>query len=641
MLVVYTGTTRAITPAYLDSVKAVLNTTNSNKVKSTCLYTLSYEYGLIEPKKGIEYGKQLLTLAVKEGDLYSQLNAYNGQANAYETLGNFDSAAYFHGLSFEIAKKRKSSPDMALTLFNVALCLKQMGDYNSALQKYVMALKILENQKSYNVRAHFFLGEMYLLTGDIKNAEIQSRIGISKTGHSEAHYIRNFFCVNLARCYLAKGELDSALVILDTTLINAKANTDRTCVGICLNALGETYIAKKDYKKALSFFSEELALQEEIKNVNGIYLARLNMANTAAHIEPLTVSYVKGLLTTSEQELLTVRKNYDILINAYYKTAETYELINDMPKALRYYKLYYALKDSLLSKERFRQLSELQTQYETAKKESQIKVLKQAEVIRNLELNAKNETIRRRNMVIALGIALIVLIGILFYFFVQRKKLQNRLERERAIKATEENERLRIAKDIHDDLGSGLSKINFLSEMISRDKDLNAIPAEHAEAISETSKKLIVNMKDLIWALNPENTTLSGLVSRVREHSSDYLEDYPAELKLSFPDHIGSDPITKEAHRQILMTIKESLNNIVKHSKASAVEIETTISGTSLLFNIRDNGIGISERKSTGNGLGNMKARIESIGGIFMIESKANEGTLIALNISIENIRRH
>jgi signal transduction histidine kinase len=640
LAVVAVHTTHAITKEYIDSVKTVLDTTKSNRTKLKCLYTLSYEYGLIEPRKGIAYGRQMLQLALEEKDLFSQLNAYNGQANAYETLGNFDSAAYLHHCSYEIAKQMKSPRQMGLTLFNVALCLKQLGDYRNALDKYVRALKMVERRNDYNCRMHFYLGEMYLITEDIKNAELQSRLGIKKALEFNHRDIINIFYVNLARCYLKRGEADSAISILDTTLINVRKHTDRINIGICLNALGECYAAKKNFGKALQFFEEELALQEEIKNVNGAYMASLNMANTAAHARPLNIGRIRAFLERAEKEFPHIQKNYDILTNGYYKAGEAYELIGDHTKALSYYKQYYALKDSLLSKERLWQLSELQTQYETAKKENEIKDLKQTEIIRNLELAGKNAAIRQKNVVIVLGIFLFVLTGALIWFFAQRKKLQNRLGQERVIKATEENERLRIARDIHDDLGSGLSKINFLSELIIRDKELKPGSAENAAAIAETSRKLVVSMKDLIWALNPENTTLSGLLARIREHSSDYLEDFQAELKLLLPESVAASAITKESHRQVLMTVKESLNNIVKHSGATLVEIEAVISERLFAVQVKDNGVGIAENVRTGNGLGNMRMRIESIGGSFTIGSNGPKGTLVAFSVPIGKMLR-
>lgn len=627
----------ATTPSYLDSVNKVLNTTKNNTEKLTCLYTLSFEYGFIDPAKGISYGKQCLNLAVKENNLHYQLNAYNGIANAYETLANFDSAKYFHAKSHAIAKKMNVPAQMALTLFNVGLCYKQLGDYKNALNSYLTAYKLLEREKSYNPRIHFYIGEIYMRMGDFKQAEYQSRLGIRKCMEFKHDYIIYNLYVNLAKCHQHAGKLDSAIFVLNNALLGLQKHTDQISLSSCLNALGEIYVVTKEYEKAFQYFSKELLIHQQLKNDNGQYLSYLNLAYSAAFQKNKNVPAISKLLQQAENKLPLVKKNNDILLESYYKTGKIYEALRTPDKALYYYKLYYALHDSILNKEKHRQIFELQTKYETEKKEQQINSLQKNNLINRLEIQAKNDEIKKRNILIVLGLFSFFMLSFLVHFAIQKQKLKAILEKERAIKQTEEKERQRIAKDIHDDLGSGLSKINVLSELIIRNKPLDTVISVNAEAISETSKNLVINMRDLIWALDSENVTLSGLVSRIREYSSDYLEDFSAELKLKAEENLPNVAITKESHREILMTLKESLNNIVKHSQATIIEIETKIAHDLFAISVKDNGIGIPVIPSSGNGLKNMKSRIESIGGEFNISHQA-KGTLIELRIPVENL---
>ncbi len=200
-------------------------------------------------------------------------------------------------------------------------------------------------------------------------------------------------------------------------------------------------------------------------------------------------------------------------------------------------------------------------------------------------------------------------------------------------------ERLRIARDIHDDFGSGLSKINFLSEKIANDNVLESTMSGNTKAISETAKKLLENMRDLIWVLDPENTTLENLIARVREYSSDYLDDLSIELKSSYPDEVSPVIIEKESYREIFMAVKESLNNIAKHSKALNVTMQVSIGNNDLIISIQDNGKGfaISNYKE-GNGLKNIRHRMVKIGGQFTIKSEQNRGTKICILIPLSKI---
>jgi len=624
----------ATTPEYLDSVKQVLKTSKNNSEILSCLYTLSFEYGLIQPSLGIDYGKKCLNLATSEKNLNYQLNAYNGIANAYETLGSYDSAKYFHSKSYEIAEKMNDPARKALTLINVGLCLKQLGNYSKALEYYLKGYRILEKQETYNPRIHFYLGEIYLKMGDNINAENHSRLGIIKCKEFNQNYINYNLYINLAKCYLQKKQYDTALNILKPALDSLKKHTDQISIGICLNAIGEAYMLKKNYTAALDAYEQELAIHVETKNMNGIVSSHVNIALAASNIARKKNEFIKKHLIATESILNTTQKNTDLLSEVYFKLAQINELIGEDSRALDYYKSFYQLEDSILNKEKFSQLNELQTKYETEKKENEISALKQSDKIKSLE-------IKKRNTIIYLVISLSLFSIVLGILFIQRQKLKNKLEKQLTIKTTEESERMRIAKDIHDDLGSGLSKINFLSELIKKDKNLNPNSSENAEAISETAQKLVLNMKDLIWALNPENTSLQGLTARIREHSADYLEDFGAELTLDFPKAINQLPITKESHRQILMAVKEALNNIVKHSKATLVEISITISEISLTCKIKDNGIGINNKTNQGNGMNNMNTRITSIGGNFTVNSKPNEGTIILFVIPIQSMLRN
>jgi signal transduction histidine kinase len=184
-----------------------------------------------------------------------------------------------------------------------------------------------------------------------------------------------------------------------------------------------------------------------------------------------------------------------------------------------------------------------------------------------------------------------------------------------------------------------LSKINFLSEIISQKTvDLPEI-RNNSEAVKETSKKMIENMRDLIWALNPDNTTIANLLARMREYSTDYLEDYPIEIQNDFPENPPQTAITKEAHRELFMVVKESLNNIVKHSKASKVYFTAKINPSNLEFSIKDDGEGFDiESIKNGNGLRNMKTRLQSIDGQCNVVSEHTIGTEINVVVSLDKI---
>jgi signal transduction histidine kinase len=238
-----------------------------------------------------------------------------------------------------------------------------------------------------------------------------------------------------------------------------------------------------------------------------------------------------------------------------------------------------------------------------------------------------------RLALITIGVSLVVLI-VRYYTYLKVKAKTMELERQHALNT----ERMRISKDVHDDIGSGLSKIALLSALANRKLKENELPSKDIDNISAISKQLVDNMHDLVWVLNPENTTLDNLVSRIREYCADYLDVSDVTSTLCFPDNVPPVSIHGEVQRNVFSTVKEALNNCMKHSKATHVAVTLTMQREMLEITILDNGIGFSGNESTGNGLRNMKNRIEQIHGSFHVSSAVNAGSTISISIPFSQL---
>ena len=219
------------------------------------------------------------------------------------------------------------------------------------------------------------------------------------------------------------------------------------------------------------------------------------------------------------------------------------------------------------------------------------------------------------------GLLIVVLLLISFRFYYRRKleKQMTALEKKQAV----EKERTRIATDMHDDLGAGLSRIKFLSETIGIKKQMQQPIEEDISKIREYSHEMIDKMGEIVWALNEKNDTLSDLLSYTRSYTVAYLEQNGLTCHFEEPDDIPQDYVTSEFRRDIYLTVKESLHNIVKHAEATEVFININITNC-LGIQIKDNGVGIdsTQDKSFGNGLLNMNARIRELKGRFEIINK-------------------
>jgi signal transduction histidine kinase len=210
---------------------------------------------------------------------------------------------------------------------------------------------------------------------------------------------------------------------------------------------------------------------------------------------------------------------------------------------------------------------------------------------------------------------------------------KNELERQTLI----EKERLRISKDMHDEVGSSLTKIAVLGELVQREINNKDKIEPSIKKITSISREVIDNISEIIWAINPKNDKLENLASYLHEYVSDFLEGTGISASFESIENFPSIELSAELRRNIFLVMKEIVNNAVKHSHASNFNLKLDFCEGKFLLSLSDNGTGFSsEQKSKfGNGLTNMKKRIEDIGGIISIESSASTGTMIQIEVAI------
>jgi signal transduction histidine kinase len=230
------------------------------------------------------------------------------------------------------------------------------------------------------------------------------------------------------------------------------------------------------------------------------------------------------------------------------------------------------------------------------------------------------------------AVILLAISALLVRSYIRRKLEKQRmiLERQQAI----ERERTRIATDMHDDLGAGLSRIKFLSETIGIKKQMQEPVEEDIDKIREYSHEMIDKMGEIVWALNEKNDSLSDLLAYTRVYAVQYLSENGIECTVDTPTQFPSLFISGEFRRNIYLTVKEALHNVVKHAQARQVKIHIE-TGDSLLVSICDDGNGFDAThvRPHGNGLNNMKRRIESIDGTLQIMN--GNGTIVVFSVPL------
>jgi signal transduction histidine kinase len=206
------------------------------------------------------------------------------------------------------------------------------------------------------------------------------------------------------------------------------------------------------------------------------------------------------------------------------------------------------------------------------------------------------------------------------------------LEQQRAL----ERERLRIAQDIHDDLGARVTEISLLSGMAENNTGFSEeVRAEFCH-ISLKSRDLVAALYETVWAVNPENDNLEAVGNYLRQR----INNQCTQARLSCRLHVSPLPrhieISSRVRHNISMAAREAMHNVIKHAQASQVTVHISFADMLLTVCVRDNGCGFDiSANSTGHGLVNMKRRLEDIGGSCLIESSPGTGTTAQFRLLI------
>lgn len=243
----------------------------------------------------------------------------------------------------------------------------------------------------------------------------------------------------------------------------------------------------------------------------------------------------------------------------------------------------------------------------------------------------------------------ILLIALLVWFFITYIKKKNQYENEKKdallreqaliIKNQQaiENERNRIAAEMHDDLGSGLTMMKFLSEKIVKSTQDENVRNDILK-ISNYSTEMVGNMSEIIWAMNSRFDNIDGLIGYVRRYSTEFLTDHHIEPSFLFEGNGLLLPFTGEKRRNIFLVIKEILNNTVKYSAAKKVliNINTENNLEILIKEFGGKGFDFNQKSNIGNGLYNIQKRISAIGAEITY-SKTNDGMQTVIKMPIRH----
>lgn len=227
--------------------------------------------------------------------------------------------------------------------------------------------------------------------------------------------------------------------------------------------------------------------------------------------------------------------------------------------------------------------------------------------------------------------ALSALFLIIFFaaiiFYASTRKLKRRIKKIEQQHMLE-SERLRIARDMHDELGSRLTEIKLLGELSSRDDTDREFLKQRLSEMSQASVGVIETFREIVWSVNPQNDSLENFIDYLTQFATEYFQNAGIRCRFDIPVHLPSSVLSSDIRHHLLMVYKEICTNVVKHSGASEVLTRVIVDRKKCMITLKDNGIGFDSGKigHEGNGLDNIRKRMALVGGNVSIFSKPGEG---------------
>jgi signal transduction histidine kinase/ligand-binding sensor domain-containing protein len=230
------------------------------------------------------------------------------------------------------------------------------------------------------------------------------------------------------------------------------------------------------------------------------------------------------------------------------------------------------------------------------------------------------------------GAVLVVAVGV--GWLGARTRLKSRIQALK-IRNAREGERSRIARDLHDDLGASLTEISILAALAAEDAVKTTLHPS-LDQLSAKAKYVVGSLDEIVWAVNPREDTLRSLVDYLAAFAREFLEIARIPIRTEIARNIPDCPLSTPQRHGIFLAAREVLNNIVKHSGATEVQLTITLTDRLLEITIQDNGSGFEPDYATGgNGLGNLRSRMQEAGGDCRIETFRKQGTTVFLTLPL------
>lgn len=577
-----------------------------------------------DPKRAMDLSEKALKLSQKLGFSRGEVRALIRKGIVYDVQSKNDQAIAMYQQSLQLAKKTHDLKAIASNLNNLGLIYWKKGELTEALTYLNRAYSMFgELEDEYNMAsAANNLGLIYEEMELYRKSLSWCRKGLVHAKRSGDEAFQYDIYSNMGNAYQSLGLQDSSGFYSRKAIEGYRKTGNKYGLAMSLCNLGISLKNDHAATESIPLFIESMEIAKEIGNDHSYVSSGIN-------------------LSQSYNSLQQYDKERDIMLMIY-------------PVALRLnsnelaYKVCYALGknsvhfgDNEGARSYFEQFEKYHAAYfkgivtknlAEAEKKFQVRTERQQSA---LKLKEQEQARFVDNLIWTAILVVVFLAGILIFFVIRKRNLQQELINQRSVFEATIEERKRISYDLHDHVGSQLSYVVNNLELIQHSDSEN----ERVKRTFNMSQAAMNSLRDTVWALHSEELTMGALAERMENLARKMLEN-TTEIALKFSSSVPADMVIPQHYTMHIMRVfQESIHNVYKHAQANVLTVKVAETATEISISVADNGIGIGDdpEKPFHYGLQSMKDRAAKINGTLTISSKPDGGTEVVL-IWLKNV---
>ena len=617
----------------IDSLKSNIRSAVATPDKISAIFSLCDLGYNLNPDTLLQYAANAKKMAEETGDLQNEVRAIYYQSGALTTKGLLDSSLLLANHCLDLLSAKVNNPNLLANLYNQkGRCFVRKNQYKEAIDMGYKTIAAAEktNDVLLQVKGKTLIGWAYLEMGQLNESLSWHLKALNTTSDSLLLEKYAILFANLALNYSNLGKMDSSLYYIDKAIQYARKYENLFALSNALAIKSQLYV--RTGKAALSE-----PLLNEVIEIRKIIGDPFYIASDMSQLGLYYAHYgqpIKGIAICNEGIAIARKYNLDTkLFFLYGSLAENYKAMGNTPAYANVLENIISLKDSVYKRNSAEALAEIQAKYELQRKENLI-------IQQKLDIQQKNY--------LFYGSILVLIFTLLIGWFIfreyrrrQKIKLEKMQAEEKilsviAVTKAEEQERKRIAADLHDNIGAYASAIRAdIEKFTDSNSTFNNTTLQN---LQQHSQEIIDSLRDTIWVLNKDNITITGISDRIKYYLNKLKPTYN-QVQFHVNEQITTDTrISSQNALNIFRIVQEAVHNALKHSGATNININLN-SNKKMVIRVVDDGKGMDDAPPNpeGNGLLNMKARADESGYRLNIHSESGKGTVVELELSTTN----